>query len=99
VRQSLPHVLAQAILRHFGTALALAVLAAPLAACNDHSATTLERPAFVHTEIVQPRDRQASLTLTGEVQARFGADLSFRVSGRGKLLSSGQPVTFEEGRT
>jgi RND family efflux transporter MFP subunit len=36
----------------------------------------------VHTEIVQPRDGQASVTLTGEVQARFRADLSFRVSGR-----------------
>ena len=41
-----------------------------------------ERAAFVHTEIVQPQDGQASLTLTGEVQARFRADLSFRVSGR-----------------
>ena len=42
----------------------------------------VERAAFVRTEIVQPRDGQASLTLTGEVQARFSADLSFRVSGR-----------------
>ena len=31
---------------------------------------------------MQPRDRQTSVTLTGEVQARFRADLSFRVSGR-----------------
>ena len=38
--------------------------------------------AFVSTKIVQPQDRQASVTLTGEVQARFRADLSFRVSGR-----------------
>src|SRR6185295_11710101 len=38
--------------------------------------------AIVRTEIVQPRDRQASVTLTGEIQARFRADLSFRVSGR-----------------
>jgi len=37
---------------------------------------------MVRTEIVQPHDRQASVTLTGEVQARFRADLSFRVSGR-----------------
>ena len=36
----------------------------------------------MRTEIVQPRDRQASATLTGEIQARFRADLSFRVSGR-----------------
>ena len=36
----------------------------------------------MRTEIVEPRDGQASLTLTGEVQARYRADLSFRVSGR-----------------
>jgi membrane fusion protein, multidrug efflux system len=82
VYRSLPRVLAQAILRHVCIALALALLAAPLAACNDHAASPLERAAFVHTEVVQPRDGQASLTLTGEVQARFRADLSFRVSGR-----------------
>jgi membrane fusion protein, multidrug efflux system len=61
---------------------ALALLAAPLGACNDRAVTTVERAAFVHTEIVQPQDGQASLTLTGEVQARYRADLSFRVSGR-----------------
>jgi RND family efflux transporter MFP subunit len=53
-----------------------------LAGCNDHAAQTTTRPALVRTTIVQPRDRQASITLTGEVQARFRADLSFRVSGR-----------------
>jgi RND family efflux transporter MFP subunit len=37
---------------------------------------------YVRTEIVQPRVRQGSVTLTGAVQARFSADLSFRVSGR-----------------
>jgi membrane fusion protein, multidrug efflux system len=37
---------------------------------------------LVHTELVQLRDGQAAVTLTGEVQARFNADLSFRVSGR-----------------
>ncbi|WP_291693325.1 efflux RND transporter periplasmic adaptor subunit, partial [Bradyrhizobium sp.] len=79
---SLPDVLAQAILRHVNIALALALLAAPLAACNDHAASSLERAALVHTEIVQPRDGRTSLTLTGEVQARLRADLSFRVSGR-----------------
>jgi multidrug efflux pump subunit AcrA (membrane-fusion protein) len=65
-----------------GAALALVLLAAPLGACDDRAVTTIERPAFVHTEIVQSRDGQASVTLTGEVQARYRADLSFRVSGR-----------------
>jgi RND family efflux transporter MFP subunit len=82
VHHSVPHEFARAILRHISIALALALLAAPLAACNERAATTVERAAFVHTEVVQPRDGQASLTLTGEVQARFRADLSFRVSGR-----------------
>ena len=82
MHRSVPHALARVILRHISIALALALLAAPLAACNERTATTVERAAFVHTEVVQPRDGQASLTLTGEVQARFRADLSFRVSGR-----------------
>jgi RND family efflux transporter MFP subunit len=63
-------------------ALALALLATPLGACNDHSAAPLERAALVHIELVQPRHGPAAVTLTGEVQARFSADLSFRVSGR-----------------
>lgn len=63
-------------------ALALAVLATPLGACNDHSAVPLERAALVHIELVQPRHGPAAVTLTGEVQARFSANLSFRVSGR-----------------
>jgi RND family efflux transporter MFP subunit len=73
---------ARAIPRPISAAFALLLLAAPLGACNDRAATAVERAAFVHTEIVQPQDGQASLTLTGEVQARFRADLSFRVSGR-----------------
>ena len=71
-----------ALLRHMNAALAVALLATPLGACNDHSTNPVERAAFVRTEIVQPQDGQASLTLTGEVQARNRADLSFRVSGR-----------------
>jgi RND family efflux transporter MFP subunit len=70
------------ILSLLSTALAIALLAAPLSACNDRSTTPVEHAAFVRTEVVQPRDGQASVTLTGEVQARFRPDLSFRVSGR-----------------
>jgi membrane fusion protein, multidrug efflux system len=82
VPHSSPHPPARAIPRPMSAALALVLLAAPLGACNDRSAAPVERAAFVHTEIVQPQDGQASLTLTGEVQARFRADLSFRISGR-----------------
>lgn len=62
--------------------LALALVAAALSGCNDHTGAPSARAAFVRTEVVQPKDRQASITLTGEVQPRFRADLSFRVSGR-----------------
>jgi RND family efflux transporter MFP subunit len=79
---SVPHPSALAIPGRVSAALALALLGTPLGACNDRPVATVERAAFVHTEIVQPQDGQASLTLTGEVQARFRAELSFRVSGR-----------------
>lgn len=72
---------ARRLLRAFG-GLALALVAAALSGCNDHTTAPPARAAFVRTEIVQPKDRQPSITLTGEVQARFRADLSFRVSGR-----------------
>ena len=63
-------------------ALAGVFLAAPLSACSDQPNTSHERASFVRTELVEARDRQATVTLTGEVQARIRADLSFRVSGR-----------------
>jgi membrane fusion protein, multidrug efflux system len=65
-----------------GAALGIAIVSTALSACNDHSSIPVARAKFVRTEIVGPQDRQPSLTLTGEVQARFRADLSFRTSGR-----------------
>lgn len=62
-------------------ACALSV-AAVLAGCNDRNAVAAKPPTLVRTETVQFRDRQASVTLTGDVQARVRAELSFRVSGR-----------------
>jgi membrane fusion protein, multidrug efflux system len=82
MHRSIHHPPASAIPRPVRAVFALALLAAPLGACNDRAVTTIERAAFVHTEIVQPQDGQGGFTLTGEVQARFRADLSFRVSGR-----------------
>ncbi len=72
----------RSIMKRRGAALAAALLATSLSACNDRTAAPAERAALVHTELVQPRDGQAAVTLTGEVQARFSADLSFRVNGR-----------------
>ncbi|TYL98797.1 efflux RND transporter periplasmic adaptor subunit [Bradyrhizobium rifense] len=62
--------------------LALALIVAALGGCNDRTDAPPAHAAFVRTEVVQPKDRQDSITLTGEVQPRFRADLSFRVSGR-----------------
>src|ERR1700719_1307148 len=82
MHRSIHHSPASAIIpRPVRAVFALALLAA-LGACNDRCAAPFERAALVHTEIVQPQDGHASLTLTGEVQARYRADLSFRVSGR-----------------
>ena len=61
---------------------AVALVAIMLSGCNDHAAAPTARAAFVRTELVQARGQQASVTLTGEVEPRFRADLSFRVSGR-----------------
>ena len=70
------------LLKGLCAAVTVALLAASLSACNDGSAAVVKPAMYVRTEIVQPRVRQGSVTLTGEVQARFSADLSFRVSGR-----------------
>ena len=57
------------------------VLAGALAGCGDPPAAP--RPAaLVVTQLVKLEPRQASVALTGDVQARFKAELSFRVSGR-----------------
>ena len=82
MHRSFPRPPAMAIPRPISAAVALALLAAPLGACNDRSTAPVEHAALVHTELVQLRDGQAAVTLTGEVQARFSADLSFRVNGR-----------------
>src|SRR5690349_1267563 len=70
------------ILSRLNAAIAIALLTALLCACDDRSAGSVKSAAFVRTEIVQQRDRQTAVTLTGAIQARSSADLSFRVSGR-----------------
>lgn len=80
-------------------ALACALLAAPtLSGCDKRPAMATTRAALVRTEIVQPRDRQSDLTLTGEVRARYRADLAFRVSGRviARLVDVGSHVNVGE---
>lgn len=53
-----------------------------LGGCDDRATKAVKPPAFVRTEIVRLQDRGSSATLTGDVEARFSADLSFRVTGR-----------------
>ena len=66
----------------------LLTLALALSGCKPDGAPVetrsvpVNRAAFVRTGIVEPQARETSVTLTGEVQAHFRADLSFRVSGR-----------------
>jgi membrane fusion protein, multidrug efflux system len=86
---------AKALRSKLGVAIALALLAAPVGACTDGSAAQPTRAAFVRTEVVQGQKRNSSIALTGEVQARFRADLSFRVSGRviERLVEVGAHVT------
>ena len=63
-------------------AIAAGFLAAPLNACNDPLASPPKHLSLVRTDVVQVRHGQNFVTATGSVQARFQADLSFRVSGR-----------------
>jgi RND family efflux transporter MFP subunit len=75
-------VINERILSRLNAAIAIPLLMTLLSACDDRSADSVKSAAFVRTEIVQQRDRQTSVTLTGAIQARSSADLSFRVSGR-----------------
>lgn len=52
-----------------------------LGGCEDQVASS-KPPLFVLTDTIAPDDRETSVTLTGDIQARVSADLAFRVSGR-----------------
>jgi RND family efflux transporter MFP subunit len=62
--------------------LAVALLAVALGGCTDHSAGSTKPAEFVRTLVVAQQQHQGSVRLTGQLQARFQAELSFRVSGR-----------------
>ena len=53
-----------------------------LAGCEQKTAVAPQPSRMVRTEVVKLSERRQSITLTGDVQARVLADLSFRVSGR-----------------
>jgi RND family efflux transporter MFP subunit len=78
---------------------ACALLAALwLGGCKDQPAASGGRAALVRTEIVRLQERHADLTLTGEVRARYRADLAFRVTGRviARLADVGSHVAAGE---
>jgi RND family efflux transporter MFP subunit len=79
--------------------LAIGLLVVPaLSGCGDRPAGATKRAAFVRTEVVRLQNRQTDITFTGEIRARFRADLSFRVSGRviARLVDVGSHVDSGE---
>jgi RND family efflux transporter MFP subunit len=66
---------------HLPTLACLAAVAVAVAGCND-KAEPSRQATFVRTEAVKLQARQVSIALTGDIQARVRAELSFRVSGR-----------------
>jgi membrane fusion protein, multidrug efflux system len=78
--------------------LAVALVASSLGACDKQATDSTGQAAFVRTEIVRPQARQGSVSQTGEVQARFRAELAFRVSGRviARLVEVGAHVEAGE---
>jgi membrane fusion protein, multidrug efflux system len=66
--------------------------------CDDRAANVVKPPTPVRVETVRLQDRSSSATLTGDVQARFSADLSFRISGRvtARLVDVGAHVNAGE---
>src|SRR5271168_4933569 len=71
-----------AVIRTRGAFPCVLLAVTALGGCNDRAANSVKQPTLVRTETVQLQGRPSSATLTGEVQARFSAVLSFRVSGR-----------------
>ena len=73
-------------------------VAISLASCNDRSDVSSKPPTLVRTETVRLQDRQRSATLTGDIQARVRAELSFRVSGRvtERLVDVGAHVNADD---
>lgn len=68
--------------RRFGVMALAATLLAALGGCGDRASGSTKPAQFVRTQVVRAEQHQGTMTLTGELQARFQAQLSFRVSGR-----------------
>ena len=53
-----------------------------LGGCDSRDAAAVKPVVLVRTEVARLQEHRTSVTLTGDVQARVRADMSFRVSGR-----------------
>src|SRR5215469_8927617 len=65
----------------FGAVAAL-VLVFPLSACQKEEKTAATGPRPVRTVTVKPENKGEKVSLTGEIQPRYQADLGFRVNGK-----------------
>ena len=79
---SAPHAYPESTGRHPATIMLALALVAALGGCIDRSAGSTKPAEFVRTQVVRSEQNQGSVTLTGQLRARFQAQLSFRVSGR-----------------
>src|SRR6516164_1812933 len=64
------------------TAVGLLVLLAALSACKKQEAAAPQEIRPVRTVTVEPKEAGDTLSLTGEIQPRYQADIGFRVNGK-----------------
>jgi RND family efflux transporter MFP subunit len=69
-------------LLYLTAAVCLFVLLANLAACKKQEAAAPQEVRPVRTVTVEPKEAGETLSLTGEIQPRYQADLGFRVNGK-----------------
>ena len=67
---------------HLKWAVGILVLLAALAACKKQEAAAPQEVRPVRTVTVEPKEAGETLSLTGEIQPRYQADLGFRVNGK-----------------
>ncbi len=68
--------------RRFGAAIGVIVLISALAACKKEEKAAAPDIRPVRTVTVEPREGGDTVSLTGEIQPRYQADIGFRVNGK-----------------
>jgi RND family efflux transporter MFP subunit len=67
---------------HLMRAVGILVLLSALSACKKQEAAAPQEVRPVRTVTVEPKEAGETLSLTGEIQPRYQADLGFRVNGK-----------------